>query len=94
MAEQEQREGESERQDKHSQLPPYCSLMICNRLSGGGDEPTEESDDYYAVLGLEKTATPDQIKKSYRKLALKYHPDKNRDPAAAEKVIFLWCSSC
>jgi len=41
--------------------------------------------DYYEVLGVPKNASKDDIKNMYRKLALQYHPDRNKSKGAEEK---------
>lgn len=46
------------------------------------------SEDYYKILGVKKTATEDEIKKAFKKQAIKHHPDKNKDDPEAAKTKF------
>lgn len=45
------------------------------------------AEDYYKVLGVRRTANEQEIKKAFRKLAAKYHPDKNDDPSAEKMFL-------
>lgn len=49
---------------------------------------SDDNPDYYSLLGLPRTASPTEIKRTYRRLALKYHPDKNRDNIEEATAIF------
>lgn len=46
---------------------------------------TTNHKNYYQILEIDKTATQEDIKKSYRNLALIWHPDKNKDPKSLDK---------
>ena len=46
---------------------------------------TTKKRDYYEILGVEKSASDEKIRKAFRKLALEFHPDRNKSPDASEK---------
>lgn len=65
---------------------PLIISLVCELLGvNGSSSSSSEKKDYYELLGVKKSATDREIKKAFRKLAMIYHPDKNKDPGAEEK---------
>lgn len=77
----------------------YVSVRLCsNRIQVNGSvgtsrdrvmAPAEITEDYYAVLEVSQTACPDTIRKSYRRLAVLLHPDKNPNKPNATAAFQL-----
>ncbi|XP_036744199.1 dnaJ homolog subfamily B member 5 isoform X3 [Manis pentadactyla] len=68
---------------------PWASLssqhVACGNKETSAGPVAVMGKDYYKILGIPSGANEDEIKKAYRKMALKYHPDKNKEPNAEEK---------
>lgn len=61
-------------------------IFKINRMDKQAIDKQFNSDDYYEILGLSRACNDDEIKKAYRKLAIKWHPDKHQDEAMKKQA--------
>ena len=66
-------------------IPLDTLLGACPTLTSGIESKTMEYKDYYKILGLERSASADEVRKAYRKLAMQYHPDRNPGDKQSEE---------
>ena len=64
-------------------------LLVVQQVYGQPRDDEEEEYDWYEILGVEEDATDRQIKKAFRKLSVKYHPDKNKGNKEAQEKFQL-----
>jgi preprotein translocase subunit Sec63 len=67
--------------EKVAAIVEYTSNLMSELA---GRQATKRMRDYYEILGVDRSADADAIKRAYRKLALQYHPDRNNGSAEAE----------
>lgn len=70
---------------KTSDPPNILVIFPGARILDQKPQTVDMGKDYYKILGIPNGANEDEIKKAYRKMALKYHPDKNKDSNAEDK---------